>query len=684
MPFSVRKLPFRRAVVVFLLAAFAMVAVSTPGVRAQDLPSTLYTIEGYVYDGQAKPLEGAVVAVRPSGGGAERTATTGSAGQYSLAQVAAGTYNVTASAPGLEPSFVPVRVAGAAARIQQSFLLRDPDQVVFGQPMSLKGTVSDETDGAPMSGVLIEVWNYYYPSSGYENSRPYNTEQHFTVRSGADGSYSLTLSEGSVGLTARHDGYDILHANFEIRADRELDLPMRESQGQSVLVSGTVKDEDGSALADAWVSVQPDWRCGDGSEYGCPQPAIDSAEPVKGGSSGAEDVYFYYEPGVSPYNSTTTDRLGRYELRTTPGRILVMANAADHAQDQQTVEAEGGENKTVNFVLERIPPDSVRVHGRVVDAESGDGIPYAQLNLENQAWGHWNYTQTDEDGSFEFRTKPGYTLVTASAYQHYWTSCEVEPSSGGAEPGSTGAASSGDSVRAAEPYPCDGSRERDREYMPRVLVFSGTPDEDKVLDFKLLARPLPDATFQGYVVNASSEEAVPGATVSFYNELTRDWGQAVTDENGSYKIRVHGGYYTVRAYADGYFDAALNPEIESGETQRLDILMEPGEKRYGYCCVAYASESGAKGGPSGAPAPMATTAPAGGPGMGAAPRAEGQGDAAAAGSPDGNEAYFGSGGGLGRYSGPERGSGAGAPGATVAVVALAAGLAVALWRRRAA
>ena len=682
-----------KSLVVLILATLTLAAVQSPVAQAQNLPASLYTIEGYVYDNQAAPLPDATVTIYLSSGGNPVSANTDGNGKYSIGSVAAGKYNATATAPGLVATFVPIQVGGADSRIQQSFLLRSPDQQVYGQPMNLRGIVRDDASGAPLADVSIEIWNYYYPRDGYAYGYPSNTEQRQTVKSAADGSYSAILSEGSVNLLARKAGYDVLHANFEIRADRELNLPMLKSATQSILISGTVTGPDGKPLPDAWVNVQPDYRCETHDPYSSCAYPVDYQQR----SSQEGDVYFYYEPAVSQYNSTLTDQSGKYELRTMPGRILVMAQANEHIQKQTGIEAKAGEKKTVDFQLEKIPADSVRVFGRVVDSETGEPISYAQLNLENQKWGHYNYTQTTSDGSFEFWTKPGYTLVTASAYQWYYAPCEPHmdpassPSSTWVDPSSS--PESGGGASAPEPYysspPCEQG-ERDREYMTRVVTLDAQADQAEEIEFKLLPRPVPDAVFQGYVVNKTSEQGVPGAYVSFYNELTRDYGQAITDQDGSYKIKVHGGYYTIRVSTQGYFDVAQNADIKSGETKRVDLFASPGQRSYGYCCYTYAGSDGVMvketsahaGG--GAGYATASAQPMGAPAMDGSSE-QGAARAGADASAGGRQAYVGEGGGLGPYSpaGEDQPTGGRAPGPGIAVILIAGLAALVLGRRRA-
>jgi protocatechuate 3,4-dioxygenase beta subunit len=345
-----------------------------------------------------------------------------------------------------------------------------------------------------------------------------------------------------------------------------------------------------------------------------------------------------------------------------PGEVLVSAYADGFVQNQATATAVAGQTTTVNLRLERLPPDSVVVRGRVTDAASGDPIANADVSLYNPEWGHWNSTRTDAGGAYEFRTKPGYSILTISAYKFYWGPCDyaVADSPSGAEP-------------AMIAPDCSG-QEREHEYFPRSQSFSAAADETMTIDAELPRAPEPDAEFVGWVVNASSNDGIEGAVVSFYNERTHDWGQAVTDADGSYRIRVHAGYYTIRAYADGHFEQVANAEVASGATKHLDLALQPGESRYGHgCCYTY-------GGIEPQPAmgaPDASGEAAGGP----------PSDSPSAGG-EGAQRYAGQPGGLGQYDPnadlSEGDSGGGAPGAPLALlVAGILAMAILVRRRRA-
>lgn len=648
------------ATVLLLILSASAVGIAIPSAEAQ-VP--VFTVSGTVYGADYKPLSGAAVTVLRSDGTSAGTDTTDSAGAYSIGGLVSGTYNVSAAHACCEKQFIPVTVSGTDPTVQQNFRLAPASGAPPIQDARVLKGVARDPDGKPLAGVFIEVYNYAYGSGDGNYYIRAPNQQYFTTTTGADGAYSLSLAVGSINLNAFKEDFDRLHASFEMKDNRTLDLPMRKSAAQSVTLQGAVRDMSGSPIAGAWINAGPDYQCGGDV---CAMPVSDEGGRQEG------DVWFYYEPQHGRYNNTQADKDGKYTMKVAAGNYRVTAWAEQHRQQEKVVSAQAGETKTVDFQLQRIPDDSVRLHGTVLDAKTGKGIPYASVSVENQQWGSHHYTMTKDDGSFELMVKPGYLIVTASADRWYYMPCgsggtatATAKASGGAEPEPDYA------VAPESPRPCDGGRERDQEYFTRAATLTAAEKDEKQLDLKLTPRPTPDATFLGYVVNSSSQKAVPGATVTFFNEFTRDWGQATTDENGGYKIRVHAGYYTVRVYAEHYYDTVVNAEIRGGEDQRLDLQVVPGEKAYGYGMVygrysTGAMEDGGKGGAPmmGAPMPRSTSA-----------------SSAASGSESGQAVYEGEAdSGLGEYR-PYAGSKGTSP-APVGLLVLASLGAIALALRR--
>ncbi|MFO1533653.1 MAG: carboxypeptidase-like regulatory domain-containing protein [Thermoplasmatota archaeon] len=134
-------------------------------------------------------------------------------------------------------------------------------------------------------------------------------------------------------------------------------------------------------------------------------------------------------------------------------------------------------------------------------------------------------------------------------------------------------------------------------------------DRKTTLDITLVQRPGPDAVVSGYVLDADTHKAIPHATISFANQDNGAYGQATTDQDGSYKVRLRSGYHsiTVSVYRNdgrpgGYLTWQGILDVPAGDND-FDVTLTPGEESGGGpCCYAYAEGT-------------ATAAPAmGGPG----------------------------------------------------------------------
>jgi len=130
------------------------------------------TITGTVTDAAtAAPIAGATVSY--SGG----STTTNSSGGYTLANVAEGSYTVTASATGYT-SQSPTVTVGPGATATQNFALTPPNGAITG-------TVVNATTGSPISGATVSY------SGG---STTTNGSGQYTLSSVAPGTYTVTAS----------------------------------------------------------------------------------------------------------------------------------------------------------------------------------------------------------------------------------------------------------------------------------------------------------------------------------------------------------------------------------------------------------------------------------------------------------------------------------------------------------
>ena len=150
------------------LADFSLTEVILPG-----------SITGSVTDAQdGSPIAGATVT------DGTRTATTDSSGEYTVADVPAGDYEVTASKEGYETSPLTVNVISGSTTLANFSL----SEVIL--PGTIIGQVTDAEDGSPIAGAVVT-----------DGTRTTNTD--------ASGEYTIAdVPAGTYQVTASKSGYE--------------------------------------------------------------------------------------------------------------------------------------------------------------------------------------------------------------------------------------------------------------------------------------------------------------------------------------------------------------------------------------------------------------------------------------------------------------------------------------------
>jgi hypothetical protein len=175
----------KRLIPILALCAVALMMIGATGKQA--IPTGTGSISGVVTDSvTGLPIEGAMVMA-----GCGHMALTGSDGNYTIGNLAAGDYTVKASK------------CGAYVMKQYPMLVHvDEGQAVNGinfalAPMggggngSIAGTVYDKVTGAPIAGAKVMA-------GGCRNS----------ATTGSDGAYIITgLADGSYTVKAMKNGY---------------------------------------------------------------------------------------------------------------------------------------------------------------------------------------------------------------------------------------------------------------------------------------------------------------------------------------------------------------------------------------------------------------------------------------------------------------------------------------------
>lgn len=489
--------------------------------------------------------------------------------------------------------------------------------------LTLDGQVVNESSGEPIEGVQVEVGNAWTSEDGH-----YRSHDRFETTTNETGHYEIDVSEGEVDLTVDEPRYQRLRTEFQIEDDVTLDLPLKEANGNRTTILGTVTSEEGEPIEGAHVRVHPAPRdCPDEDPCRHPEPARERRDEDRRSEREVETsqgtVTLVYEPRTDRHVSDETGSDGSYEVRVPPGSYQVRAHAEDHLDARTIVEGRAGDHVQANLSLEAIPPATVTVEGVVQDAQTGEPIEWAQISVDNQRWGTYNRTHTDEDGRFSMQVRPGYAHVDVHANEEYYVPCaEHGRTAEGVEPG------------RARQEDCDPHRERDHGYLPWSSTIQPEAGQTVQIEEDLNRQPAPSSTFEGWVVNASSGEPVPNATLVFENEVTNEWGRATAGPNGSYQIDVREGYYTVRVQAKGFFGNVTNLAIQEDQVRRVSLNLTPGEPADSrYRVYPVSTSTSAAGGDA-----SAST----------------QTDALAENDPGGRQAFSGGAGDLGPYPGLEQ------------------------------
>jgi protocatechuate 3,4-dioxygenase beta subunit len=534
---------------------------------------------------------------------------------------------------------------------------------------------------------------------------------------GADGAFRLQLGEGKGYVNVQHAPWNAYESR-EITVDGDgtsLSFTLHTPPPRTAVVEGRILGADGKPLENAVVRLEQGccyaYERGGGVTYATPTasppPPSDASDPAAGnGSSGsagsAEGKAAPSEARVMPImpccyddgQSVTTGPDGAYEFRTYGGPRMLYVEAKGYAQTSVQVDAKDGATVTRDVKMEKVPDKDAVLKGRVLDARTGAPIPNVQVSLANLEWSRYEYAVTAADGAYRIQTLPGWSQLSVQGYGYY----------GVPEPAILVDSAEGSAGSIAKPLPASGP-----SYYQTVVTLRLASGET-TRDVKLEPKPEATVVLQGYVVDPDAKKGIPGAQVSVWNQDTGDWGNAVTDKTGSYKLLVRPGHYTANAWAEGHLAGGATFAIAEGESlKRVDLDTPKGETRYAPCddCDGGYAMKGGVMYDAVAPAPTREEARAGGAPMAASDASTGSsaGNAAnapqAAGSTErGTAVYKGSGGGLPTYdpqASPEtQASGVGgattsdtmsqvpAPGALVAVLGIGlAALALAHRRRQA-
>lgn len=610
---------------VFLVLAFGAAVFASQSGTAQDLPEATVLIQGSVLGPEGSGIEAALVTLYDASFEVVDEQETDQDGAYRFLLVDPGTYVISIGADCCLRGSVHIDATGTNLIYDVGPVHLEARPPVESEDVAvISGQVTDLDTEVPVANAEVYISNYFDPTGqcidwcyGYAS---------FWLPTDLAGRFDLNVNPGTSEVRANAPEYDQTVGAFSVTDYEWLDVPLRDAYNYTAVIYGVAQNAQGQPVADAWIEAYRSYGYGGCHSYDdglCSVPVQSS--PAAGGE-------WTFEPDEYTYASMETGPDGEWEIRISAGSVEVNAYAQDHMDARAHVTLEPQDERDVDLELVEIPPASVTLKGRVTDASTGSGISDASVQVENQQWGTWDGASTDDDGYYELKTRPGYAIVTIQRHAWLFACAIAEPVSQAVE---DEAASSSTVVEPAMTMvACEPPEPQEKvTYLPSTQSASLVADETRTLNAALVPRPSPSSTFEGYVLDAQTGDAIEGAAVSFYNEVTRDWGDATTDADGSYSIDVYAGYYSVRVWAPGHFDGVATLEIDDGQTKRADFELEVGQKRYGHWArggydVAVA-ESGSGGTGAGADANQGPPRPS-----------------------DGQRAFAGSGGGLGPYRAP--------------------------------
>jgi uncharacterized membrane protein len=185
------------------------------------------SIIGKVADAEdGSPILGAVVS------DGTRTTTTDASGEYTIADVPPGTYEVTAGKSGYESSSSTVDVLSGTTAVADLSLTRI---IVFG---TITGLVTDAEDGSPIVGAVV-------------------TDGTRTTTTDASGEYTIAdVPPDSYEVTASKSGYESLSLTVTVLEEATVvaDFALNEVIVFGTITGSVIDAEDGSPVAGAVVS----------------------------------------------------------------------------------------------------------------------------------------------------------------------------------------------------------------------------------------------------------------------------------------------------------------------------------------------------------------------------------------------------------------------------------------------
>ncbi len=526
-------------------------------------------------------------ALGTAAGAVDQTVTSDADGNFHFDSLENGDYDVVVTRTGFSQIALKITVQGAT----------EHDLRLNGLKVSGSGQVVSPTGAGVADAYGTICCTSEYGHTGFSTD--------------STGAFKYNTIAGYRTFSVSAQGFEPL--GVELLTDgSKVALELSDRPREDAALTGRVTDQNGNAVAGAAIDVYGNGGgcCYDGPccyDYACAQPA---SEPGSSYSSPPCAMPIYYGGN----NQTSTDKDGRYAMRVYGGSSYSMqVTLVGYSSSSAYTFVDKGQTVTTDFQVMKYPDKTAHFSGRISDAQTGRGLQFVSMSVNSPEFGIYECSEqkSDAQGSgataggsagpttaYDSPTRAESSMVYSPGY-YGPTGCVIKIGDDGAfdamlTPGYAMVSVYFDSWRS-----CVTTTNADRssvtkcgpEYFPWMGSLNLSENGDTVLNIALKAKPLPDATVSGYVVDAKTQKAIPGSSISFYNLDNNAGGYAQTDDDGSYKVGLRSGYHQVTVYMNGYYTWQGVLDVPAGESP-FDVTVTKGQETYGGCYDCYAMGGG--------------------------------------------------------------------------------------------
>lgn len=342
----------------------------------------------------------------------------------------------------------------------------------------------------------------------------------YHTRSNAHGWYFLRIPNGSAQLRVAGPLHQTTYTNLAVDGDQRVDVPMPPA---GATLHGKVTDAQGRTPDSAVVRLVREAKC-------APPVCSASNEPF------FENGLFSHERGSANFDfwQIPANGDGSWERAIGAGRIRITIGTNDTDYVEAVIVLDPGQTVRVDARLAPSLP-TVRLEGRVTFADQNTSVPTRVL-WETADGVRAGTVRPGPDGAFSILVPQGQILVRSLREADY----------------------------ACMPHHCPPAN-----VTSPLVMITARPDQSRLPDLEIRRTALSDGLegeVAGWVTNAGTGRPLAGAPLLFVDEATRDYGRAITDQHGSYRMRMPHGSYDVYVFQQGFMKQAVTLNHQATRT----------------------------------------------------------------------------------------------------------------------